>query len=559
MASLFGLLMCICSTASALATREKAMKDGDVIFGGIVPMRYPDVQNSCGKLSSVSLGYAEAMTFAIQKINSDPNLLPNVRLGYDIRDYCTNPVLATKITYKFVRGADAECQHAKNTTKYHVSKPITALSGPINSHSSLLLTSLLGVHHIPLISSIATSVELSRPLYDNFYRTIPTDKWQTRAMADIVEYFNWTYVGVVAIDDSYGRNALWALEKESALRKKFCLAFTEIIPSLDYHSKLQQIVTKIKESKNVKVVLVWLHEDLGRRFFQEVTEQEMTGYTWIFSETLTTGEDIFQGFSVVDGSLGIKLHEHRETGFDEHLRGLNTRNLRGQGQLPWWDEFWLQEFNCSIKDDPLQKATCPFNLTSTKVISKLTHSYIPYCMDAVYVVAHALDKLYRCQGEQCPETWPTVRAQDLHPYLRETNFEGFTGNVRFDQFGDPVSASYDIVNLRKETENQNDISFVWVGDWKKTREPSLSLGNIKVKWNPHADMQSSFPRSICAEECPPGTRKSVTTPHCCWDCVRCPDGTVSSQAGSTNCILNVERNKSQTQKGRNVKIFHSLT
>ena len=85
--------------------------------------------------------------------------------------------------------------------------------------------------------------------------------------------------------------------------------------------------------------------------------------------------------------------------------------------------------------------------------------------------------------------------------------------VRFDKLGDVVTASYNIVNLRKETENQNDISHVWVGDWNKTREPRISLGNIKIKWNPH-DMQASLPRSICVEECPPGTKKSVTTPHC---------------------------------------------
>ena len=539
MAFLLGLFVCLCTT-TAVASRKRALKDGDVILGGLLYVHNPtDVQNSCGELSAKYLGYAEAMIFAIEKVNNDSNLLPNISLGYDIRDFCYSSALAMKIAYDFVRDADPDVQQAtKNTSNVNVLKPITALVGPPDSETSLLVSSLLGVRDIPIISPAASSVELSTSLYRNFYRTIPTDKWQTVAMADIVEYFNWTYVGVVAIDDSYGRNALWALEKESALRKTFCLAFTEIIPRLDYHSKLQQIVTKIKESKNVKVVLVWLHEEIGRRFFDEVTKQQITGYTWILCEaiSLTNKEDLFRGssFSVVDGSLGIHLHRNRETGFEEHLRGLNRRKLQEQDQLPWWDEFWLQEFNCSIKD-PLQKATCPFNLTSTRALGKLKNANIPYFLDAVYVVAHALDKIYRCQGKQCPETWPTVRAQDLHPYLRETNFDGFTGNVHFDQFGDPVTASYDIVNLRKETEKQNDISHVRVGDWNKTREPRLSLGNIKIKWNPHADMQASLPRSICAEECPPGTRKSVTTPQCCWDCVRCPDGTVSSQAGSTNC------------------------
>ena len=496
------------------------------------------------------MGYAEAMVFAIEKVNSDPNLVPNVTLGYDIRDYCYDSALAMEVTYDFVRNADPKCHQENNRSNADHLKPVVAILGPPDSQSSILVAKLFGVHQIPVISPVATSTELSSSLYDNFYRTIPTDKWQTIAMADIVEYFNWTYVGVVALDDSYGRNGLYALQKEATLRKTFCLAFTEILPRLDYSRELEQIVTRLKESENAKVVLVWLYGDFGNNFFREVTEQKISGYTWILSEGVMTADDVFHDpiFNVLDGAIAIQPQRHRETGFEEHLRDLNRRKLQEQGQLSWWDEFWLDEFNCSIKDDPLQKATCPFNLTSTRALGRLKSFYTPHCMDAVYVVAHALDKLYRCQGEHCPETWPTVRAQDLHPYLRETNFDGFTGDVRFDQFGDPVSASYDIVNLRKDAENPEDRSKVRIGQWNGTKKPRLRIGNIEIKWNPYVDKQSSLPRSICAEECSPGTRKSVRTPHCCWDCVRCPDGTVSSQAGSTNCTECGKEQKSNPER-----------
>ena len=42
------------------------------------------VDGQCGNTQVVSL--AEAMTFAINSIKSNPNLLPNISLGYDIRD-----------------------------------------------------------------------------------------------------------------------------------------------------------------------------------------------------------------------------------------------------------------------------------------------------------------------------------------------------------------------------------------------------------------------------------------------------------------------------------------
>ena len=33
-------------------------------------------------------------------------------------------------------------------------------------------------------------------------------------MADFIERFNWTYVAVIGLDDSYGRNGILALERE---------------------------------------------------------------------------------------------------------------------------------------------------------------------------------------------------------------------------------------------------------------------------------------------------------------------------------------------------------
>ena len=118
------------------------------------------------------------------------------------------------------------------------SKPISVLIGPDTSASAVLVGSFLQVVDIPAISSIATSVDLSSKLHKNFFRTVPPDIWQAKVMADIIELFNWTYVAAVGLDDSYGRNGIWALEKESYNRKTFCVAFSEHIPRRDYHDKI---------------------------------------------------------------------------------------------------------------------------------------------------------------------------------------------------------------------------------------------------------------------------------------------------------------------------------
>ena len=150
----------------------RAYKDGHVMLGGLFNLHFADNGDYCGDIFTMGLGHAEAMIFAIEKINNNPNLLPNVTLGYDIRDYCESTALAMQITYDFVRNADPVVK----TTKIR-SKPISALVGLYNSASAVLVGSLLKVVNISAIG-LATSVELSSRLYKNFFRTVAPDTWQ---------------------------------------------------------------------------------------------------------------------------------------------------------------------------------------------------------------------------------------------------------------------------------------------------------------------------------------------------------------------------------------------
>ena len=194
----------------------RAYKDGDVIIGGLLSIRLPEGDDHCGNLFTTGLGHVEAVIFAIESINKNPVFLPNVTLGYDIRNYCFSTDMAVKIAYDFMQD-----NSAKDNTMQNGSKPISVLIGPDTSASAVLVGSFLQVVDIPAISSIATSVDLSSKLHENFFRTVPPDIWQAKVMADIIELFNWTYVAAVGLDDSYGRNSIWALEKESYNRKTF--------------------------------------------------------------------------------------------------------------------------------------------------------------------------------------------------------------------------------------------------------------------------------------------------------------------------------------------------
>ena len=534
-------------------------KDGDVIVGGLLNIHISGTSDQCTEISTTGLGYAEATIFAIEKINKNSTILPNVTIGYDLRDYCFSNARAMKIAYDFM--CDGDPVHMSNQnistspTGYVTetkTKTISALVGPFDSASAVLVGSLLQVSDIPAISPSATSDELSSQMYKNFFRTVPPDNWQAKVMADIIELFNWTYVAAVGLDDSYGQNGISALEKESYNRKTFCIAFSEYIPRLGYWNKIKQTVLKIKRRSEVAVIILWLSVGYGRAFFAEATAQNVEK-TWILCDALTArGTFLDTDLTILNGSLGIKPHEYSVLEFEEHLKTITPAKSIERG-AHWWEEFWRLHFNCSATNSKqFGVALCEANLTVGHAPQKIGGPFVSYIIDAVYAIAHALDNIYRCSLSingagyigKCPPVKPTVKGRDLEKYLKNIRFDGMTGKVRFNKFGDPLTASYDIINFQLDSTTGRTLKHIRVGSWNKNTTPNLKVDLSRLRWR-----TLYTPLSFCSSECLPGTRREFNTP-CCWDCIKCPKGTVSTENGSTNCTkcdLETKSNEEQNK------------
>ena len=548
-------ILCTCAVAMASETnttgQRRAYLNGDVILGVLQTLHEKTSNDKCGRFYRNGLDYVEAVIFAVNQINADESILPNVTLGYDIRDFCDNPAMAMKWAYAFVTNnylndleekyqmdarARGSCRHNVTDIFEGISPPIAALIGPIDSDSSSAVTNLLQAVSMPIVSAIATSTELSQARYDAFFRTVPADSQQAKAMADVIEYFQWSYVGAIVVDHSYGRYGLRALEQESFERKTFCIAFTEYFPSSGYESKIEAIIAKLKKQKNIKVVILWSTYTPGLRVTREAARQSVLDRTWLISEGLTMqGVEFWaqESLPVVGGFLGLAHSTYKSSEFEEHLKTLNTDN-------PWWEEYV-----CVMKVDraPNEK-TNPASMRTpqsgaSKGFYKDFHlSFASYLIDAVYAVAHALNDMYKCKepdglldGGACPHTQPTIRPEDVLRYMRNVDFKGITGRVRFDRHGDPMKASYDVINFRASERRNQRFSYSVVGSWVGTAVPRLEINESAILWNSGG---KTIPVSVCREPCPPGTRQTPSL-ACCWDCIRCEEGTVTTSSGAENC------------------------
>lgn len=89
----------------------------------------------------------QTMIFAIEEINRNDKLLPNITLGYRIYDSCSTPHQALKATTELMGGEkDAVIQ-----SKGGCQGSIPVVIGDGGSTQSLVVARFLGVFHVPQV------------------------------------------------------------------------------------------------------------------------------------------------------------------------------------------------------------------------------------------------------------------------------------------------------------------------------------------------------------------------------------------------------------------------
>ncbi|XP_078524672.1 extracellular calcium-sensing receptor-like [Lissotriton helveticus] len=170
---------------------------GDIMIGGLIPvhMTWQDNLNdftsfqkpiTCSNFSVTMYSWVQAIAFAINEINKDQSLLPNINLGFLIYDTCLSARKAIEETLWMLTGQD------KAIPNYQCkrSSPLTAVIGESSSTVSISIARLLGLLRYPQVSYFSTSSLLSdKDQYPSFFRTIPSDDIQARGLAQLLLHY----------------------------------------------------------------------------------------------------------------------------------------------------------------------------------------------------------------------------------------------------------------------------------------------------------------------------------------------------------------------------------
>ncbi|XP_030643233.1 G-protein coupled receptor family C group 6 member A-like [Chanos chanos] len=481
-----GVLNSIHSKVETLHAREK-------------PERY-----NCSEFNIISFVRTLAVIHTIQTINNS-GFLPGVRLGYYVCDTCSHASKAIQ---------SAELLLAENgslsVSCEILRKPnVKAIIGARFSEVSLSLARFLSLYMVPQISTTSSADSLSDKLrYPSFLRTIPGDKYQTKALARLMAYYDWNWVGVIYGDDDYGKSAFHSFLSD-AEKAEVCTAFEEELPHYlddkDLEKKIGNVVDSILSSR-ANVILLILKEQLVQKLFEEMIKRNISR-TWIASDAWSMSRNLagMDGINKVGDIFGFSFITGQNPGFEEFLERLTLS--------PGAENYFIKEYNQLGKR----------SLTEAVDISLTYGEKL-----AVWSIAHALKSVLECNENVCPGD------KDFPPWkllkeLKRVNFSMDNRRFYFSESGNFMNG-YDLVNwVRDDSRGKRIAKVVGVFD--------LEIEDVRIKetitWgNPN----NTVPVSKCSKECPPGTAKQLSKTSCCHNCTECLEGTFSNETNLPRCL-----------------------
>ncbi|XP_064408867.1 extracellular calcium-sensing receptor-like [Latimeria chalumnae] len=109
--------------------------------------------------------WVQSMIFAIEEINQNPNLLPNITLGYGIYDTCFLVSTALEGSMWLITGQEELIPNYRCTSH----TPLAAIIGDATSGASIPMARLLGLYHYPQLFHYIKNVHFKNKVGEEIY------------------------------------------------------------------------------------------------------------------------------------------------------------------------------------------------------------------------------------------------------------------------------------------------------------------------------------------------------------------------------------------------------
>ncbi|XP_064620108.1 uncharacterized protein LOC135483288 isoform X2 [Lineus longissimus] len=364
---------------------------GDVLLAGLFPIHNSGSNiYSCGGMKPFNgFQYLETMAFAVDQVNNGlaPVKLQNVTLGAVGLDDCSSEYLASSLVSSIHSGTLLLSKNGITVDRQKIRGLLTYGSG-----MSIKVQEIVRGLRMAQISPSSTSTRLNDPLlYPMFYRTVPMDDTQVRAIARLVKTVKWSCVQTVHSPTIYAKDAILAF-KAAAKAEKICVsACYELFTDGTY----DQIIQKLADS-STKAVVVFAQADTYVRNLLEALRQaklnKTVDLTFIASESWGQLKAVVRGYeSVVPNTMTMKVQAPKVPGFDTYVQTLRVTTGSRPNRNPWFNEYYQMIFDCYLTDKSLYSTKCASTSQSLTTSAKYEQeNWVVSTMDGVYAFTAAL-------------------------------------------------------------------------------------------------------------------------------------------------------------------------
>nr|DBA20851.1 TPA: hypothetical protein GDO54_017592 [Pyxicephalus adspersus] len=449
-----------------------------------------------------------SFVFAVDEINQNPNILPNVTLGYNVYDSYVDLFRTVYGAVLIFSGNTAQYPNY-NCDQYGV---LAAIIEGMSSSFSIQYANIFGMYKYPQIGFVSQDpLQTNKQKFPDFYRAVPSENTLYDGVIALIKHFGWKWIGIIYPDADSNINAMKII-KNMLDQIGVCIDFTLTVPAINDYSlqRIRQIKYIINKS-TANVILVYGSKNDVYYLELNVKITHIPNKIWIHTADYSFRMINHVNDPVVNGSLRFILHKREDPNFIKFVQEVNpSRFPPGRTFTTWWDElcenrcpFNPRRRNCTGVESGRQILYSHCNLRFTGM------SYAVY--NSVYVLAYALHQLYLETPlnerllDQRKLTFQDLKHWKLHKYVKKVNFTNRLGDEIYFT-GDEIPTWYDIFN-------------------------AVYLPNYTI-------LAQKTPRSICSESCLPGYRKSSREgqPVCCYDCLPCPEGQFSNETDATVCM-----------------------
>ncbi|XP_053447825.1 G-protein coupled receptor family C group 6 member A [Nycticebus coucang] len=535
-----------------------ASSPGHIIIGGLFAIhekmlssedypRRPQIQKCVGFEISIFL-QALAMIHSIEMINNS-TLLSGVKLGYEIYDTCTEVTVAMAAALRFLSKFNCSRETMEFRCDYSSYMPrVKAVIGAGYSEITMAVSRMLNLQLMPQVSYESTAEILSDKIrFPSFLRTVPSDFYQTKAMAHLIQKSGWNWIGIITTDDDYGRLALNAFAIQTA-EKNVCIAFKEVLPAFfsdkTIDVRINQTLEKIIAEAQVNVIVVFLRQYHVFSLFNKAIERNVNKI-WIASDNWSTATKIttIPNVRKIGKVVGFAFRRGNMSSFHSFLQNLHMFP-RDNNKLI--HEYAMLLSACAyIKDSDLSQ--CIFNHSQATLSYKvnedlernffLRHDFLqdhtePGVIHSIQLAVFALGYAIRdlCEARDCQNS-NAFQPWELLDVLKNVTFTDGGNSFHFDAHGD-LNTGYDVV-LWKELNDHMTVTKMAEYD---LQNDVFIITDQEIK-NEFKNLQQI--QSKCSPECRPGQMKKTTRSHhiCCYECVNCPENHYSNQTDMDRCLL----------------------